>query len=403
MKKILIIETDYEGHYLTGYIKFILRSFKDQNAKIILLTSTSAKKNAKGAIEILRSEKVKFQIQTISDIKIFNFTSLELISKQIRTYFIIKKKFKELNSIYNFDHIFITSIEKIDKALAVFGSPFDNVTFSGIFLGVKFHLNKYRIQFRSRFNYLSRKFFQKLIKISTLQNLITNDHLLFRFVNSEKFFGSEKLKFLHDPKEFNFTFSKFYSRNKLGFPKKSIIILVYGALVETKGIFELLSIFKNSKLDKDVRIVLAGKQFGKIKKFLQNDIYINQLKIQKKVFILNNWISEKKEAQLFAASEIVWIGYKNYPHPSGVLYQAVQKSIPLLISNDSIIHNLNKKIKVGYSLNINNSSNVVKAINYLMSSRKKKKYLNNILRFSEVSSSKNWVLAFKKAHPELFS
>ena len=65
MKKILIIETDYEGHYLTGYIKFILRSFKDQSAKIILLTSISAKKKAKGAIKILRSEKVKFHIKII--------------------------------------------------------------------------------------------------------------------------------------------------------------------------------------------------------------------------------------------------------------------------------------------------------------------------------------------------
>ena len=28
MKKILIVETEYEGHYLTGYIKYILRSLE---------------------------------------------------------------------------------------------------------------------------------------------------------------------------------------------------------------------------------------------------------------------------------------------------------------------------------------------------------------------------------------
>ena len=44
MKKILVIETEYEGHYLTGYIKYILRSFKNQKISITLLTSFDAKK-----------------------------------------------------------------------------------------------------------------------------------------------------------------------------------------------------------------------------------------------------------------------------------------------------------------------------------------------------------------------
>ena len=70
MKKILIIETEYEGHYLTGYIKYILRSFKNQKVSITLLTSVEAKKKASGAIKILKAEKVKFNIETIQNLKI---------------------------------------------------------------------------------------------------------------------------------------------------------------------------------------------------------------------------------------------------------------------------------------------------------------------------------------------
>ena len=58
MKNILIIESEYEGHYLTGYIKYILRSFKNQKVSITLLTSIDAKKKASGAIKILKAEKV---------------------------------------------------------------------------------------------------------------------------------------------------------------------------------------------------------------------------------------------------------------------------------------------------------------------------------------------------------
>lgn len=34
MKNILIVELEYEGHYLTGYIKYILRCFKKKNIKL---------------------------------------------------------------------------------------------------------------------------------------------------------------------------------------------------------------------------------------------------------------------------------------------------------------------------------------------------------------------------------
>jgi len=47
MKRILIIETEYTGHYLPGYILYVLRSFKNQDIHITLLTSIEAKKKLK--------------------------------------------------------------------------------------------------------------------------------------------------------------------------------------------------------------------------------------------------------------------------------------------------------------------------------------------------------------------
>ena len=403
MKNILIIETEYEGHYLTGYIKYILRSFKNKKFKITLLTSVDAQNKAKGALQILRKEKVKFNIQTIENLKVKKHSSFHLIAHQIRLYFAIKEKFKALNLSTRFDHVFLTSIQKLDKALVIFGSPFENINFSGIYLDIKFHLYKYKIYYKSRFNYLSKKFFKKLLELSTLENIITNDHLLKKYLKSNNWNNSHKLKFLHDPKEFNFTFNKFYSRKKLGIPAKSILILLYGALIESKGIIELLSIFKFAKLNKNIRIVLSGKQFKNYKNFILNSSFVNKLKLEKKLFIFNRWISEKEEALLYSAADIVWIGYKNYSSPSGVLYQAIQKNIPSLISNEGLINNLNKKIKVGFVTNIKNPLNIIKGINYVLNYRNKIRLKKNILKFSKISDPKKWVLGFKQIHIKLFS
>ena len=403
MKNILIIETEYEGHYLTGYIKYILRSFKKENFKITLLTSIDVKKKASGALKILRKEKVNFNIETILNIKTRNYSSTHLIANQIRLYFAIKDKFRKISKFKKFDYVFLTSLQKIDKALVFFGTPFQNVIFSGIYLGAKFHLYKYGIFYESRFNYLSKKFFQKLLKISTLQNIITNDHLLRKYVQSQKWIAFNKLKFFHDPKEFNFSFNKSFSKKKLGIPRKSILILAYGALIESKGIIELLSIFKDTKLNKEIRVILAGKQFGKNKNFLLYNNFINKLILEKKLFIFNCWIDEKKEALLYSAADIVWIGYKKYSYPSGVFYQAMQKSVPPLISNDGLINHLNKKIKVGYPININNPLNIIKGINFIMNSRNNQNLKKNILKFSKISSPKKWLEGFKQIHPKLFS
>ncbi len=403
MKKILIVETEYEGHYLTGYIKYILRSFKNQKFKVTLLTSNDVKKRANGALKILRAEKVEFNIETIRSFKIYNYSSIQLIANQFRLYFAIKEKFRQMSLFVKYDYVFLTSIQKFDKALVFFGSPFRDVNFSGVYLGVKFHLYKYRISYESRYNYLSKKFFQKLLNISSLQNIITNDHLLKKYLQSENWKKTNKLKFLHDPKEFNFNFNKSYSRKKLGIPKKSKIILVYGALGESKGIIELLTIFKDCKLHKDIRIVLAGRQFGETNNFLLNNRFINKLKLEKKLFIFKDWISEKKEALLYSATDIVWIGYKKYSYPSGVFYQAIQKSIPPLISNDGVINNLNKKIKVGYAINIYDSSNIIEGINYVLNYKNRKKLKKNILKFCKLSDAKKWVIGFKQMHSKLFS
>ena len=74
----------------------------------------------------------------------------------------------------------------------------------------------------------------------------------------------------------------------------------------------------------------------------------------------------------------------------------------MLISNDGLINKLNNKIKVGYAVNIYDSLDIIKGIKYLLDKKNRSKFKENILKFSTISESKNWVLSFKKIHPKLF-
>ena len=64
--------------------------------------------------------------------------------------------------------------------------------------------------------------------------------------------------------------------------------------------------------------------------------------------------------------------------------------------------NLNQNIKVAYPICIYSSSNIIKAINYILNRRNKKKIKKNILKFSKICDPKKWVLGFKQMNPRLF-
>lgn len=97
MKNLLIIETEYLGHYLTGYIKYILRGLHKKKVKIHLLVTDKTLKNGGGALRILKNEKIKFYIETIKYVDVSNKNFLSLFFYQFRLYFAIKKNF--MNSI----------------------------------------------------------------------------------------------------------------------------------------------------------------------------------------------------------------------------------------------------------------------------------------------------------------
>jgi len=395
MKNILIIESEFSGHYLTGYIKYVLRALKDKKKiNIILLISDLSLSKGKRALKILKDEKVNFKIKTFRYIYLKNFSKISLIKYQFKFYFKIKREFKKLNKIYKFDHIFLNSIQRFDKALSILGSPFGNTKFSGVILGIKFHLQKYKFQYTETSSIISKYLFSKLLNIKYLKFLITNDILLKNYFSKNDKNIKSKLVFLHDPKEFNYKLSKKKARNLLGLSSKSFIILVYGSIIDSKGIIQLLNIFTR-KINFSIQIIIAGEQFDQIKYYLKKK-FVKSLIKNNQVKIISGWQNEYKEAKLFYSADIIWIGYENYPFPSGVFYQSIAARRPAIISKNGFIFYLNKIYKVGHLVNIYNPNDIIRKIYEIKYNKKNIKLGKAIKYFHQISKPDKWVDNFKK-------
>ena len=78
--------------------------------------------------------------------------------------------------------------------------------------------------------------------------------------------------FLHDPKEFNFKYSRNSALKKLNINSNKFIILVYGAIINSKGVEELLNIYKNDS--DNIHCLIVGKQFDNARKYLKNNPFV---------------------------------------------------------------------------------------------------------------------------------
>ena len=398
MKNILIIETEYLGHYLTGYIKYMLRALHKKKVKIHLLVSDKTLKNGIGALSILKKEKTKFCIHKVKYVDVTGQGFIALLLYQIKLYFIIKKKFCTLNKNIKFNHIFLTSAQRIDKAISFFGSPFGNIKFSCIFLSLKFHLQSFSIKSESTNHFLSKLLFYKFLQTKNLFKIITNDYLLEKFVGDKDWENKNKIVSIHDPKEFNYQYKKNYSRKIINIKDDQFVILVYGAIINTKGIKELLQLFKIR--NSNVHCIIAGKQLGETKDFLKKDKFVQSLKQQNKISLYDGWHSEKKESIFFNASDAVWIGYKNYTFPSGVLYQAISINKTCIISNNGFLNELNKRYKFGVTVDINNPEDILNSIDVMK--KNKKTFLININKFKKICKPTIWVDRFQSVFKDFF-
>ena len=65
-------------------------------------------------------------------------------------------------------------------------------------------------------------------------------------------------------------------------PTKQFLILLYGAIINSKGSIELLNIFKNENINPDVRVVIAGEQIGTMKSYFKREEILKLIKSKKK-------------------------------------------------------------------------------------------------------------------------
>ena len=382
--KILIIETEIDGHYISLYLKNIVReilSRKIESLTIITKKSVIADENYK----FFKNKKINiFYIRDIKKPKKYNF--LSLLIYQIRYYFNIKKCFNTISKNKKFDLVYVNTLDHFDKALSIFGSPFKKVNFYGLFNHIRFHLSYFKLERNFLFRYFYEILFRRILKVKYLKNIFVVDDYIKTYLDIQNVDNNKIIKVNEASNTHNTFISKkkeIAFRKKYLLTKNDFVILVYGAIRKDKGIKYLINSVISNNFNKKIKIIIAGKCDSKtltdIKQFqkLSN-------KSNFEIIVFNYFIDENFQNILFSASNLVWIGYTRYYGSSGVYHLAGHMKRPVIINNKGTLYNLNKKYKIGVATDVTDSKKVCDNINFIMISGLKY-YKNNFKQFININ------------------
>ena len=363
----MLVEPFGSGHHMSLHIRFAVRKLQSFNCQLSLLTRRSAV--ADPSYQTVKTEIIKdmptFFLPELKYNK--SSSSLMILLRQIREWLILKREFLRVIKINKPDIIYVSDLEWIAKATEILGSPFDQIPFVALYMSPKHHRKTMGLGPESRYDWIYDKLFQRLLKIPTLQKLITMDEFFYDFSKQRYKSSLKKIMLAPDFALIEGNLSKKKARINLGISQSAKVILVYGTLNLKKGINELLSALIEENLPNDLVILLSGRPSDEIIELIRSK-KIKKLLDSKKVVTSFKFHDSRDEQEAFVASDVVWLGYTNsFFGSSGVLYQAIQADLPILGQKDGLIGRYVEKYKLGKTMPVNNVKKVAEAINDLFS------------------------------------
>lgn len=334
---VLIIEAALTGHH-SGYLERIAAAYMEAGHSV---TATVLQRDAthpaidrlkarfSGAFTVLPLDDVKYDAAFHSR---FGEPGRELALRRLfgRAYHVV-------HQTKPVDYVFLPYLDYCLYALGLLGSAFGLTQWGGICMRLSFHYSDYGvIAPKPKLANVKRTLFLKLLRSKTLKSAYTIDELLHRFVDERHTPWAQRLQYVPDPAELKGSHTYESGRQALGIPDGAVVILVYGAIDGRKGLDVLVGAMGSPDVPKTLHLLVAGRQSTDIQ-FLMQSAQFNTLMQQGRCHVINSFVDDAMEQMVFAATDIVWLGYRNHYTMSGVLVLAALSGKIILGTEQGLI------------------------------------------------------------------
>jgi glycosyltransferase involved in cell wall biosynthesis len=224
-------------------------------------------------------------------------------------------------------------------ALPFLRSPFGKTPWVGITMRSNFHHHAVGVRAPNRplVDAVKLRLFARAIRVGGMKTLLTIDPTLpdwwRKRAGSSAVRGGTSIDYLADPFPDARAAEPAAAKQRLGL-SDGTHVLVYGAINDRKGIFELIeALGQRPGGSYAPTLVIAGAQDDDVRAQLAAAVS----RLSPAPVVLDRFISSETELDLFSACDVVWLGYKGHYGMSGVLVQAYRFGKPVVATADGLI------------------------------------------------------------------
>jgi glycosyltransferase involved in cell wall biosynthesis len=327
---VVIIEPNFSGHRWR-YVEWIAQTCLEAGYPCLVVTENS-NEDHRLAREIMAAKREDLQIAFVDAETQRHTRGLKRLSyARYHAYF--KLAYDSVKRAERVRLVVVPYADYFLHALPMLGTPFGRAPWIGITMRTTFHHGKVGVRTPGRplVNLLKSLLFRRAVHTKGLRTLLSIDPTLPEWVGRKKPRHGASVEYVADPFPDAKAEDPLVARERLGLDPAGRYLLVYGSISERKGICELAEALAGMK--DAPTLLLAGEQDPDIRGFMRAFIPI----LKPAPVILDRFISNEMERDLFSACDVVWLGYKGHYGMSGVLVQAYRFDKPTVATSDGLI------------------------------------------------------------------
>lgn len=330
----LIYEAALSGHhetYLTELLKAV-ETFGYKKITVVLHIS---------AVEMVRAQQILVAFPDI-DLKLieaptnrFRSGFLGLVTRELWYWRSVRDAVRLASADEQPEIVFMPYLDYCLYALAVLGRPGGVTAVSGIAMRPAHHFQAMGVRAPHRnLDRIKALLLDRLLKRPWFRSLICIDPTLRDYYQRRGGLASTKVHFMPDPADFVGAHTRSSARKLLGIADESIVVLVYGAVTERKGLAEILH--ASARDARGVSLIVAGQCAPAMRSLLGRPEH-QQRSDRGQLIVMDRRLSSLDEQMVFASCDAVWLGYVGHYTMSGVLVKALIGSRAVLATQDGLI------------------------------------------------------------------
>lgn len=331
--KVLIVEPNFTGHRWR-YVQWAAQAYTEAGRPCLIVT-TPSNEDHRLARKVLSERRPDLEIAFVDDPPPPRGIAERIERVQyvhFHRYFSHAYRLAGELARHSIGLVVVPYVDYFFYALPFLGSPFGDTPWIGITMRSTFHHRHVGVKAPDRpiVNAIKSLLFRRAIGTQGLRMLLSIDPTLIEWSARALPHKHAAIGYLADPFPDARADDPAAARSRLHFAPGPHL-LVYGAITDRKGIRELIEALE--RMPNAPTVVIAGEQDAETRAFLSE----HAPNVAPSPIVIDRFISNDDEFDLFSACDAVWLGYKGHYGMSGVLVQAYRFGKPVIATSEGLI------------------------------------------------------------------